>query len=77
MRENCDTMALQSQVATAIAEQIRINVNPQEQAALVIMCCKSCTRIGGVRQEERSAKVNRRFEETFRHRLFACLGDSR
>jgi TolB-like protein/DNA-binding winged helix-turn-helix (wHTH) protein/Tfp pilus assembly protein PilF len=29
-----DTMALQSQVASAIAEQIRINVNPQEQAAL-------------------------------------------
>ena len=29
-----DTLALQSQVARAIAEQIRINVNPQEQAAL-------------------------------------------
>lgn len=29
-----DTLALQSQVAGAIAEQIRINVNPQEQAAL-------------------------------------------
>src|SRR5271155_2426769 len=28
-----DTMALQSQVASAIAEQIRINMNPQEQAA--------------------------------------------
>ena len=29
-----DTLALQNQVARAIAEQIRINVNPQEQAAL-------------------------------------------
>jgi tetratricopeptide (TPR) repeat protein len=29
-----DTMALQSQVASAIAEKIRININPQEQAAL-------------------------------------------
>jgi TolB-like protein/DNA-binding winged helix-turn-helix (wHTH) protein/Tfp pilus assembly protein PilF len=29
-----DTLTLQSQVARAIAEQIRINVNPQEQAAL-------------------------------------------
>jgi TolB-like protein len=29
-----DTLALQSQVARAIAEQIRISVNPQEQAAL-------------------------------------------
>lgn len=29
-----DTLALQSQVARAIADQIRINVNPQEQAAL-------------------------------------------
>src|SRR6202041_1654963 len=29
-----DTLALQSRVATAIAEQIRINVTPQEQAAL-------------------------------------------
>ena len=29
-----DTLALQSQVASAIADQIRINVNPQEQAAL-------------------------------------------
>src|SRR5271154_1988951 len=29
-----NTMALQSQVASAIAEQIRINVNPEEQAAL-------------------------------------------
>jgi TolB-like protein/DNA-binding winged helix-turn-helix (wHTH) protein/Flp pilus assembly protein TadD len=29
-----DTLALQSQVASAIADQIRINLNPQEQAAL-------------------------------------------
>ena len=29
-----DTLALQNQVARAIADQIRINVNPQEQAAL-------------------------------------------
>jgi TolB-like protein/DNA-binding winged helix-turn-helix (wHTH) protein/Flp pilus assembly protein TadD len=29
-----DTLALQNQVARAIAEQIRINLNPQEQAAL-------------------------------------------
>jgi TolB-like protein/DNA-binding winged helix-turn-helix (wHTH) protein/Tfp pilus assembly protein PilF len=29
-----DTLALQSQVARAIAEQIRISINPQEQAAL-------------------------------------------
>jgi len=29
-----DTLALQNQVASAIADQIRINVNPQEQAAL-------------------------------------------
>src|SRR4029434_7710230 len=29
-----DTLALQSAVARAIADQIRINVNPQEQAAL-------------------------------------------
>jgi TolB-like protein/DNA-binding winged helix-turn-helix (wHTH) protein/Flp pilus assembly protein TadD len=29
-----DTLALQSQVASAIADQIRINVSPQEQAAL-------------------------------------------
>jgi TolB-like protein/DNA-binding winged helix-turn-helix (wHTH) protein/Flp pilus assembly protein TadD len=29
-----DTLALQSQVARAIADQIRINLNPQEQAAL-------------------------------------------
>ena len=29
-----DTLALQSKVAGAIADQIRINVNPQEQAAL-------------------------------------------
>jgi len=29
-----DTLALQSKVARAIAEQIRINLNPQEQAAL-------------------------------------------
>src|SRR5271168_2152566 len=29
-----DTMALQNKVASAIAEQIRIDVNPQEQAAL-------------------------------------------
>jgi len=29
-----DTLALQSQVARAIADQIRINVNPQEQATL-------------------------------------------
>ena len=29
-----DTLALQSQVARAIADQIRINVNPKEQAAL-------------------------------------------
>jgi len=29
-----DTLALQSEVARAIADQIRINVNPQEQAAL-------------------------------------------
>jgi TolB-like protein/DNA-binding winged helix-turn-helix (wHTH) protein/Flp pilus assembly protein TadD len=29
-----DTLALQNQVAAAIAEQIRINLNPQEQAAL-------------------------------------------
>jgi hypothetical protein len=28
------TLALQSKVAGAIADQIRINVNPQEQAAL-------------------------------------------
>jgi TolB-like protein len=28
-----DTLALQNQVARAIADQIRINVNPQEQAA--------------------------------------------
>jgi TolB-like protein len=29
-----DTLVLQSKVAGAIADQIRINVNPQEQAAL-------------------------------------------
>ena len=29
-----DTLALQNQVASAIADQIRINLNPQEQAAL-------------------------------------------
>src|SRR4029453_15231047 len=29
-----DTLALQSNVARAIADQIRINVSPQEQAAL-------------------------------------------
>jgi tetratricopeptide (TPR) repeat protein len=29
-----DTLALQNQVASAIADQIRINVNPREQAAL-------------------------------------------
>jgi hypothetical protein len=29
-----DALALQSKVARAIAEQIRINLNPQEQAAL-------------------------------------------
>jgi TolB-like protein/DNA-binding winged helix-turn-helix (wHTH) protein/Flp pilus assembly protein TadD len=29
-----DTLALQNQVARAIADQIRVNVNPQEQAAL-------------------------------------------
>ena len=29
-----DTLALQSKVARAIADQIRINLNPQEQAAL-------------------------------------------
>jgi len=29
-----DTLALQNQVARAVADQIRINVNPQEQAAL-------------------------------------------
>jgi len=33
-RELRDTLALQSTVARAIADQIRINVNPQEQAAL-------------------------------------------
>ncbi len=31
-----DTLALQNQVARAIADQIRINLNPQEQAALKI-----------------------------------------
>src|SRR5271163_453465 len=31
-----DTMALQNKVASSIAEQIRINLNPQEQAALKI-----------------------------------------
>jgi len=29
-----DTLALQNQVASSIAEQIRINLNSQEQAAL-------------------------------------------
>jgi TolB-like protein/DNA-binding winged helix-turn-helix (wHTH) protein/Flp pilus assembly protein TadD len=32
-----DTLALQNQVARAIADQIRINLNPQEQAALKIV----------------------------------------